>query len=60
MPEQLLSGIFPNEQSPTHVDVKRADNALLRNFHTNIQLLDQICWNSLTFISDEEKWKKKG
>lgn len=55
MAQQLLSGVFPDQQGSTHVDVKRADDALLRDFHTNIQLLDQICWNSFTFISDEKQ-----
>lgn len=55
VPKQLLSGILPYQQGSAHVHVKRADDALLRNLHTHIQLLDQICWNPFTFISDEKR-----
>lgn len=58
--QQLLPDVLPDQQRPAHVDVEGADNALLRDLHAHVQLLDQIRWNPFTFIAGEEKWKKKG
>lgn len=57
--QQLLPGVLPDQQRPTHMDVEGADDALLRNLHAHVQLLDQIRWNPFTFVADEEKWKRK-
>lgn len=57
-PQELLSGVFPDQQSSAHMDVEGADDSLLRNLHTHIQLLNQICRDSFTFIADEEKPEK--
>lgn len=58
--QQLLPDVLPDQQRPAHVDVEGADDALLRDLHAHVQLLDQIRWNPFTFIAGEEKWKKKG
>lgn len=55
---QPLSRVLPDQQRPTHVHVEGADNALLRDFHADVQLLDQRGRNPLTFVSDG-KWQER-
>lgn len=54
---ELLPGVLPDQQRPTHVHVERADDALLGDLHTDVQLLDQTDGDSLTFVPDG-KWEK--
>lgn len=53
--EQLLPGILPDEQSAAHMHVQGADDALLRDLHTHIQMLHQVGWDSFAFIADKDR-----
>jgi hypothetical protein len=52
---QLLPGVLPDEQGPTHMDIQRADHTLLRDLHTHVQLLDEARWNPFPLVSEEER-----
>lgn len=53
--DHLLPRVFPDQQSSTYMNIEWPNNPLLRNFHTDIQVVNQVCWDSFMFIPSEEE-----
>ena len=58
----VLLGILPNEQRSTHMNIERANKPHLRDLHTVVQGMDEVCWDAFPFVAVEGKgvWGRGG
>lgn len=52
---KVLPCVLPNEEGSRNMDIKRPNNAKLWNFNTDIKKLEELTWNSFSFISENGK-----